>query len=110
MVVHYLIFASMTPATDPINAITDITIRTLLKICRTNHFLLQTCTFLCTMYISTGKYIANGHRFKAPNRPNISLKYGNTTAIPVVDTTYAVLKHNLNKLNSKFGNNGSFKP
>lgn len=99
----------MTPPIDPIKATADTTIKTMLKICRTIHFVLQASTFLCFLYISTGKYIANGHRFKAPKRPSISLKYGNTIEIPVVDTTYAVLNDSLNRFSCKSGKNGSFK-
>lgn len=83
----YFDFASMSPATDPTRATTDTTIKTPLNISRTTHFLLQDSTLRCTIYISTGKYMANGHRFNAPNTPKISLKYGNTNAIPVVDAT-----------------------
>ncbi|KAF5804041.1 hypothetical protein HanXRQr2_Chr06g0278451 [Helianthus annuus] len=62
----------MSPATDPTKATADTTIRTPLNISRTTHFRLHASAFLCTIYISTGKYIANGHRFSAPNTPRIS--------------------------------------
>lgn len=89
----------MSPSSDPMNPTADTRKHAKLKIRRATHLLVQGAIFLCTKYISTGKYTTSGQKFNAPNTPRTSLKYGNDIAIPVVDTTYSVLKHSLKGFN-----------
>lgn len=93
---------------EPMKAKTEITKQIMLKTWRTTHFLVQASIFFCPKYIWNGKYIDIGQKLKAPKTPNTWLKYGNSNAIPVVDTTYAVRKHSLKIFNSKAGRHGSF--
>lgn len=104
---YQLVLARMSPSIDPIKATTVTSKQTMLKVWRTTHFLVQVPIFFCTKYISTGKYIAKGQRFNAPNTPKISLKYGNTIPSPVVVATYAVRMHSLKRFKWKAGKNGN---
>jgi len=64
----------MIPSNDPINPTIVTRKQTKLKILRTIHLLVQAPILFCTKYISTGKYIANGQKFMAPNNPRTELR------------------------------------
>jgi len=59
----------MIPSSDPMRPSSDTRKQIKLKVLKTIHFLDQASIFLCTKYISTGKYIANGQNPKAPSTP-----------------------------------------
>jgi len=67
-------FSFTMPTIDPTKPTTLTRKHTKLNMLRTIHFLLQVATLCCTKYISTGKYMDNGQKIKAPNSPRIWLK------------------------------------
>lgn len=66
--------ALISPSIDPIKPAMVINKQMMLNVLSTIHFLVQGLIFFCTKYISTGKYMANGQKLKAPNTPNTWLK------------------------------------
>ena len=72
-----------------------------LKVLSPNH-LIPFLIFFLAMYISTGKYTANGQNPRAPKRASISLKKGIAMAITVNTTTSMLLQTTLKKLSLNF--------
>lgn len=66
--------ALISPSSEPIKPRTVIRKQTKLNVLRTIHFFVQAPIFFCTKYISTGKYMVKGQKFKAPNSPKTWLK------------------------------------
>lgn len=64
----------MSPATDPDKANIVTTKQTYEKVFRATHKPVHAWMFLCIKYISTGKYIDNGQKIRAPRIPNTWLK------------------------------------
>lgn len=88
----------MTPAMDPTAAPTEIIKHAMLSICKQIQRVLHFGTFLCIMYISTGKNTVNGQKLSEPSNPTTSLKKGNSIEMTVVRITKDVRQMSLNRL------------
>jgi hypothetical protein len=66
--------ALISPSSEPIKPTTVTRKQIKLNVLRRIHFFVQAPIFFCTKYISTGKYMVKGQKFKAPNSPKTWLK------------------------------------